>query len=257
MFRMNDGHPLRESIGRNARLRWFDRASQRRRGRDLRGNDLPTRCFFLLWLGGRPKVERRIPQFFAKFVVAEMPIGHVRLLGQPRLIVPRMNLGRGMHEFHFLAWYLHEKRARHRVTTLPAKVALHRIAQLQFLFRAGDPHERQPAFLFHLGFVVGAALVRQQTMLDRHQKDDGELQPLGRVQRHQRDFVALGLPIVGFIHQPGIFQIDFQLPAARVVLIELPRIGQQFFDIRQPIEVFLVVAARQVIAISRFGEHRA
>ena len=85
----------------------------------------------------------------------------------------------------------------------------------------------------------------------------GKLQPLRGVQRHQRGFVGVGVPVVGLVHQPGALQILFQLAAAGVLFVELPGVGEQFLDVGQPILVLLIIALGERRAIAGGFEHRA
>ena len=62
--------------------------------------------------------------------------------------------------------------------------------------------------------MLADALVRQHAVLDRDDEHDRKLQPLRRVQRHQRGLVGLRVPVVRLVHEPGAFQIFFQLAAA-------------------------------------------
>ena len=113
------------------------------------------------------------------------------------------------------------------------------VAELQPLLRAGDADEGEAAFLFQLLVVVDAPLVRQQPLFHGDHKHDRKLEALGGVERHHRHFVALGLPAVGLVDEPGVFQILLQMTAAGMGLVELAGVGEKFFDIRQAVEVFL------------------
>ena len=71
------------------------------------------------------------------------------------------------------------------------------LGQDQVLLRARDADEAQPALFFQLVQVPARAAVRQDAFLQPDHRDDGELQPLGRVQRHQRDRPAGAFHVVG------------------------------------------------------------
>jgi hypothetical protein len=68
--------------------------------------------------------------------------------------------------------------------------------------------------------------VRQQPLLERDDINDRKLQALRSMERHHRHLVALGLPVIRFVYQPGVFEIFFEVTAARVGLVELARVSE-------------------------------
>ena len=92
---------------------------------------------------------------------------------------------------------------------------------------AGPRHadEQQPAFLFVFARIVGAKgpFVRQEILLDSHNIDDGELESLRRMQRHQRDAVGRSVDAVDVGHEGRRFQKSFE---RRIVPPRRHRIGR-------------------------------
>ena len=82
-----------------------------------------------------------------------------------------------------------------------AEIAVLRRADLKLLLRPRNAHEKQPPLLFQLVGRRLAPLVRQESLFHGHDVNHRELQPLRGVQRHQRDAVQRGLPIVGVVDQ--------------------------------------------------------
>ena len=72
---------------------------------------------------------------------------------------------------------------------------------------AGDADEAEPALLFQLVQVAAGAAVREDAFLQADHRDDGELQPLGGVQRHQRDRAAGALHVVGVADEADVGEV--------------------------------------------------
>ena len=89
---------------------------------------------------------------------------------------------------------------------MPRNIAVLGVAELQFFLRPRDADEQQPPLLFQLLEILAAPLVRQQPLLQGDDEHDGKFQPLGGVQRHQRDLVGARFPVVGVGDQRSLFQ---------------------------------------------------
>ena len=61
---------------------------------------------------------------------------------------------------------------------------------MQFPFGAGDGNVKQPPFFFQFQRFGQSPLQGEQTFLQPHQKNGVVFESLGRVDRHQRDFVV-------------------------------------------------------------------
>src|ERR1700675_4026892 len=88
----------------------------------------------------------------------------------------------------------HELRLRdfeQKTRGLPRPIALDApvegVGEPQPLFRPCDADVKEPALLLELLGVVHGARVREDTLLQPGEEDRGELEPLGRVKRHERD----------------------------------------------------------------------
>src|SRR5205823_2292161 len=66
--------------------------------------------------------------------------------------------------FGALAEFL-QKKARHRVERVAAKVAQTSVTKIKLFFRARHADEHQPAFFFNVFFVAEAPFVRQDALL--------------------------------------------------------------------------------------------
>ena len=195
-------------------------------------------CILLTVISEVSASDLTIDRFFILFVnrIALTP-------GPDHIVVPANGRGAfiGELDFHFRAGEFHQEATRHGHFSLAAEIAVLGMADLQFLLRPGDAHEHQAAFLFEFVSILLAALMRQQSFFDGHEKDDGKFQPLRGVKRHQRHAIDLGFPAVGVADQRSFLQKRLErVPAAAVPLVELPRDREQFFDVGQPLLVFLV-----------------
>ena len=64
---------------------------------------------------------------------------------------------------------------------------MQRVREPQPPFRPRDADVEEPALLLELLGVVHGARVREDALLQPREEDRGELEPLGRVERHERD----------------------------------------------------------------------
>jgi len=102
-----------------------------------------------------------------------------------------------------------------------------------------------------------AALVGQEPLFDRHQKDHRELQALRAVQGHQRHPVVVRLVGVGVGHQARLFEECLEGALALRVLVELAGHGQQLLDVGQALLVLLVARAFVLVPVARLRQHVA
>ena len=77
--------------------------------------------------------------------------------------------------------------------------------QVQTPHRPCDADVGEPAFLLHLVGLGERAHVREDALLDADEEHDGELEALGRVQRHQHDLIVV-VEVVGVGHQRHLFE---------------------------------------------------
>ena len=89
----------------------------------------------------------------------------------------------------------------------PVQGSLRREGEENAPLGTGEAHVHQTPFLFQLG-VVGAfakdgTRMRKQALFDAHQKDDGEFEPLGGVERHKRHGVVGFGVFVGAAFESG------------------------------------------------------
>src|SRR6266498_2129330 len=96
-----------------------------------------------------------------------------------------------LHLFRNLA----EEWRRALLAELAVHAALERVEAVELLARAGHADVAETALLFEVFVRVERLRVRQDPLFHPRQEDDAELEPLRRVQRHQRDaffrFVAI------------------------------------------------------------------
>ena len=93
-----------------------------------------------------------------------------------------------------------------------------------------------------------AALVRQETFFDGDDEHDGKLQPLAACSVIKVDAVVVDFPGIGIVDQAGLLEKSFQAVFAGVLLVVLARGGEQLFDVRQPLLIFLGVAVERAFA---------
>ncbi len=68
-------------------------------------------------------------------------------------------------------------------------------------------------------------------MFDRNDIDTRKLQPLARMEGHERHSPLRRIPTIRVAHQTHLFQEGFQCPAVREMLIDMMRIGDQFVHV--------------------------
>ncbi len=108
-----------------------------------------------------------------------------------------------------------------------------RAGQVEPLPGSGDADVGKPAFLLELAFVVDRALVREDVLLHAGEEDDGKLQSLGGVQRHQRDHAAVIGSLwylVGIGHQRDLLKEGGQA-TINISAIEFPGNRNEFVEV--------------------------
>ncbi len=115
------------------------------------------------------------------------------------------------------------------------------MGQVQALAGAGHPHVAEPALLLHAGLVLQRAEVGEHPLFHPHQEDDGKLQPLGAVDRHEDHGVRRVLIGIGVRHQGHRLQEGLQrrhaVPGSReqpAPGFELSRHGEEFLQVLHP-----------------------
>ena len=116
--------------------------------------------------------------------------------------------------------------------------------------RAGDPNVSQPAFFLEPGgaVLVHRPLVGEQPFLPAGQEDGIELQPLGAVQGHQADHVAVRA--LDHVH----YQRDMFEETGKV--LELRHRGDKLLEVLQPPRRLGRFVVLPHPGIARFVEHR-
>ena len=131
------------------------------------------------------------------------------------------------------------------------------VAQHQRLARASDPHVHQTPLLFHR-VLCHRSGVGEDPLLEAHEEDARELEPLRGVQSHQGDAVAsplvlrlvVGLGQRQFVEEGAEARL---LAATHVVLREVEDLGH-----REPPPLLLLrvgVTARHLVAVGEVGDH--
>ena len=120
------------------------------------------------------------------------------------------------------------------------------MAQIQFPFGPGDPDEKQPALLLGLAIALRGSGVRQEPLLDSNDEHNGEFQPLGGVQGHERDRAFFVFPAVDRRGKAHLFhEVDDR--RTRMLLVELFRRRYELVDVR------LTLLARSFAFIGQKG----
>ena len=126
------------------------------------------------------------------------------------------------------------------------------------LFRTRNAYVAQAAFLFNLVFVHQSAGMREDTLLHTYQKDIGEFQSLGGMQRHQGNCFFAQLRIINIGNQSYVSQEVFQRRLFAVALAfncELLGYAQHFLQVLHAAFVLRVLAALQLLQITCFQQH--
>ncbi len=101
----------------------------------------------------------------------------------------------------------------------PGRTA-HRPGDVEPFAGAGDADVGEASLLLQLGRVAERAQVGEHAVLEPGEEDDGELQPLGGVQRHQRDHaVALVGDRVGVGDERDLLEERLEGAARQVGLL--------------------------------------
>ena len=79
------------------------------------------------------------------------------------------------------------------------------MGQVQTALRASDADVGQPSLFFQFGGLGQRAGVREHALFHAQQEDVGELESLGRVQRHQHHAVVV-VEVVGVGHQRDLLE---------------------------------------------------
>ena len=131
--------------------------------------------------------------------------------------------------FQQLFGHFREEARRRRHLVLTMQPARFRVRQIQPLHGARDADIAKTALFFQPIQVRNRALVREQAFFQTTQEHDGELQPLGRMQRHHLHRVLTGARLRFAAFQHGMRQERVQrvhgFAAVRRHLVGLERTG--------------------------------
>ena len=83
----------------------------------------------------------------------------------------------------------------------PKSVRLQAWREVELLHGPGDADVGEAALLLELVGLGERAQVGEDAVLQADEEDDGVLEPLGRVQGHQRDLGLVGVEVVGVGHE--------------------------------------------------------
>ena len=82
--------------------------------------------------------------------------------------------------------------------------AAHRVREVEAIHRARHADVGEAALFFEFVHVGQRAVARENAVLEAGQEDDRELEPLGRVHRHERDERRVGIERVEIAHQRDV-----------------------------------------------------
>ncbi len=125
-------------------------------------------------------------------------------------------------------------------------------AQEKLAARPGDADEQEPPLLLHLVAVAVGAGVGQDAFFQADDEHDRELQPLGRVQRHQGDGAGLLVPAIDG-EARVISSRKSWIDAPRVFLVELAGGRDQLVEVGQPVLAVVPRFGRRGVRDSRSG----
>ena len=94
----------------------------------------------------------------------------------------------------------------------------------------------------------------QDALLDRHHVDDGKLQPLGRVQRHDRHAVLFVIPGVHVAGKRDVLE-EIGDGAAIILFDELAGGGDKLLDVGQALLVIRIAALLEHAPVAGAIEH--
>ena len=132
------------------------------------------------------------------------------------------------------------------------------VAQEQMLFRTRNAYVAQAALLFNLVFVHQSTGMRENSFLHTYQKDIGEFQALGGMQRHQSNCFLTQLRIINIGNQRYISQEVFQRRLFTVALAFYCKFlgyAQHFLQVLHTAFVLRVLAVLQLLQITCFQQH--
>ena len=187
-------------------------------------------------LGAQLGLEAALPTFEPGGPAGAWSRLRDRIWGDPRSVGPP---GRtAIRQTQFL-----QESTGGRKHALSTHVAAPGAGQQQPLAGAGHPDEHQPAFL--LDFVgrlaAQTAVVGEQSLLHCRDEDHGKLQPLGRMQGHQRHFARRLIHTVEISYEAAVLEESQQRGIGGVFLIVLGRRVPQFLDICQALEIGFIM----------------
>jgi hypothetical protein len=183
--------------------------------------------------------------------VGEVVLRHPIAGRSPRRLLRSLRAG----DHRLRAGHLGEEQARGGDSPRAAVVAHPRAAGTHLLATPREADEDEPPLLLELVGPLETALVGHDAVLERGEVDDRKLQALRGVERHERHAIAGRIPGVGVGDERGHLEeaaerIDVRLPGITTrgpargdVLVELPRGGEQFLRIGEPVEPLLVLVA--------------
>ena len=115
------------------------------------------------------------------------------------------------------------------------------MGQVQLLASTGDADVRQPAFFLELDGIGHRAVVREDAILHARDEHDVELEPLGGMQRHQRDLRCVGhlVDIADQRHLLQEFVARFEVGSSAEQLFEMfeTPVGLNRSFVLQPLHV--------------------
>ena len=148
---------------------------------------------------------------------------------------------------------LREKLRRKRGLLLASKHPHHAPGKIKLAPSPGDADEEEPPLLLDLIVVLGGADVGQDAVLDGDDEHNGKLQPLGGVQRHQRDGPRVFIPPVDRRGQGDLRQ-EILDRGAGVHLVEFAGGRDQLIEVREAILAVVALVGFQVLAIVDPGQ---
>ncbi|OPZ06052.1 MAG: hypothetical protein BWZ08_02359 [candidate division BRC1 bacterium ADurb.BinA292] len=126
-------------------------------------------------------------------------------------------------------------------------------AQEEQIPGARDPDIEQPPLLLEVPLVDDGALAREDRILHPDQEHDAELQPLGAVQRHQRNGRLVRHVVLGIDQRHALEEIGKRCAGA--VRLEVLQRVKQFADVLAPRDRVQIVRLAQAFLVVRLAQN--
>ena len=129
----------------------------------------------------------------------------------------------------------------------------------QLAFRARDPDVEETPFFLEHGRILERLRERKESVLQARDEDDGELEPLGIVQRHHGDGIRIGAKLVELRHEHGLLEKMVERRESDLAFLirhQLGRARDQFLHVLEAIRAFGSFRL-EVLVVPRAFDHFA